>query len=82
MIVLILLLIVLNSLIQTKSNEDEYDTHHGELLSPIYPGLSDHAWNLFGMLWGVVECQFMGETNYYRRCDFFKLELKILYHFC
>ena len=54
---------------------------HGELLSPINPGLSDHAWNLYRMLWGVVECQFMGETNYLRRCDFFKWELKILNHF-
>ena len=55
---------------------------HGELLSPINPGLSDHAWNLSRMLWGVVECKFMGETNYLRRCDFFKWELKILNHFC
>ena len=23
----------------------------------------------------------MGETNYYRRCDFFKWDLKILYHY-
>ena len=54
---------------------------HSELDSATKPGVSVHAWNHFLMIWGVVECQNMGESNYLRRCDFFKLELKILNHF-
>ena len=50
-------------------------------LIPTSPGLSDHAWNHFGMLWGVVECQNLVESNFSRWCDFFKLDLKILNDF-
>ena len=54
---------------------------HSELDSATKPGVSVHAWNHFLMIWGVVECQNIGETNYLRRCDFFKWELKIINHF-
>ena len=66
---------------QTKRARKTSLHSHGELVSPTKPGLSVHAWNHSGMFFRVMECQNMGETNYYRRCDFFKSDLKILNHF-
>ena len=60
----------------------QYLTSYPRLsLIPTIPGLSAHAWNHFGMLWGVVECQNLVESNFSRWCDFFKLDLKILNDF-